>query len=92
MNRLFHVHIFALIALLSPDRIVLGWMVCNCCGVYNNSVERVWLPLLSIFAQNVYILFFRLEKNDANGVRQEVTQFSFSSGCERVNRDFDSSN
>ena len=30
--------------------------------------------------------------NDVNGIRQEITQFSFSSGCERVNRAFDSSN
>ena len=29
---------------------------------------------------------------DANSIRQEVTQFSFSSGCVHVNRAFDSSN
>ena len=33
---------------------MLGWMVCNGCGLCSNSVERVWLPLLSVFAQNVY--------------------------------------
>ena len=48
--------------------------------------------LCCLFLPKMYILFFRQEMNDANGVKQEVAQFSFSSGCVRVNRAFDSSN
>ncbi|XP_058948044.2 metabotropic glutamate receptor 4-like [Pocillopora verrucosa] len=48
--------------------------------------------LCCLFLPKMYILFFRQEMNDANGIRQEVTQFSVSSGCERVNPAFDSSN
>ena len=48
--------------------------------------------LCCLFLPKMYILFFRQEMNDANGIRQEVTQFSFSSGCVRVNPAFDSSN
>ena len=48
--------------------------------------------LCCLFLPKMYILFFRQEMNDANGIRQEVTQFSFSSGCVCVNRTFDSSN
>ena len=48
--------------------------------------------LCCLFLPKMYILFFRQEMNDANGIRQEVTQFSFSSGCVRVNHTFDSSN
>ena len=47
--------------------------------------------LCCLFLPKMYILFFRQEMNDANGIRQEVTQFSFSSGCVRVNPAFDSS-
>ena len=48
--------------------------------------------LCCLFLPKMYILFFRQEINDVNGIRQEVTQFSFTSGCVRVNRTFDSSN
>ena len=48
--------------------------------------------LCCLFLPKMYILFFRQGMNDVNGIRQEVTQFSFSSGCERVNHTFDSSN
>ena len=48
--------------------------------------------LCCLFLPKMYILFFRPEINDVNGIRQEVTQFSFTSGCVRVNRTFDSSN
>ena len=48
--------------------------------------------LCCLFLPKMYILFFRQEMNDANGIRQEVTQFSFSSGCVRVNPAFNSSN
>ena len=48
--------------------------------------------LCCLFLPKMYILFFRQEMNDANGIRQEVTQFSFSSSCVHVNRAFDSSN
>ena len=48
--------------------------------------------LCCLFLPKMYILFFRQGMNDVNGIRQEVTQFSFSSGCERVNPAFDSSN
>ena len=48
--------------------------------------------LCCLFLPKMYILFFRQEMNDASGIRQEVTQFSFSSSCVHVNRAFDSSN
>ena len=48
--------------------------------------------LCCLFLPKMYILFFRPEINDANGIRQEVTQFSFTSGCVHVNPAFDSSN
>ena len=48
--------------------------------------------LCCLFLPKMYILFFRQGMNDVNGIRQEVTQFSFSSGCERINPAFDSSN
>ena len=48
--------------------------------------------LCCLFLPKMYILFFRQEINDVNGIRQEVTQFSFRSSCVRVNRAFDSSN
>ena len=48
--------------------------------------------LCCLFLPKMYILFFRQEINDMNGIRQEVTQFSFSSSCVHVNRAFDSSN
>ena len=48
--------------------------------------------LCCLFLPKMYILFFRQEMNDASVIRQEVTQFSFSSSCVHVNRAFDSSN
>ena len=48
--------------------------------------------LCCLFLPKMYILFLRQEINDMNGIRQEVTQFSFSSSCVHVNRAFDSSN
>ena len=48
--------------------------------------------LCCLFLPKMYILFFRQEINDVNGIRQEVTQFSFSSSCVHVNRAFDKSN
>ena len=48
--------------------------------------------LCCLFLPKMYILFFRQEINDVNGIRHEVAEFSFSSRCVRVNRAFDSSN
>ena len=48
--------------------------------------------LCCLFLPKMYILFFRQEINDVNGIRQEVTQFSFSSSCVHVNRASDKSN
>ena len=45
--------------------------------------------LCCLFLPKMYILFFRQEMNDANGIRKEITQFSF--GCVRANPAFDSS-
>ena len=45
--------------------------------------------LCCLFLPKMYILFFRQEMNDANGIRKEITQFSF--GCVRANPTFDSS-
>ena len=50
----FSMYTFLFSLLCYHPVVVLGWMVCNCCGLCNKSVERVWLPLLSLFAQNVY--------------------------------------
>ena len=47
--------------------------------------------LCCLFLPKMYILFFRPEMNDVNGVRKEITQFSFGSGCVRANPAFDSS-
>ena len=49
--------------------------------------------LCCLFLPKMYILFFRQEMNDVNGIRQEVTQFSFRSSTRtyvRGNRAFDS--
>ena len=48
--------------------------------------------LCCLFWSKMYILFFKQEINDVNGIRHEVAKFSFSSNCVRVNRAFDSSN
>ena len=45
--------------------------------------------LCCLFLPKMFILFFRQEMNDANGIRKEITQFSF--GCVRANPAFDSS-
>ena len=48
--------------------------------------------LCCIFLPKIYILLFRPELNNLSSIRQEVTQFSFSSSCERANPTFDSAN
>ena len=45
--------------------------------------------LCCLFLPKMFILFFRQEMNDANGIRKEITQFSF--GRVRPNPAFDSS-
>ena len=47
--------------------------------------------LCCLFLPKMYILFFKQEINDVNGIRKEITQFSFGSGCVRANPAFDSS-
>ena len=48
--------------------------------------------LCCLFLPKMYILFFRQEMNDANAIRQEITQFSVRPGFVRANRAFDSFN
>ena len=69
---------------------MVGWYVTVVdCGT---TLLSAYGFLCCLFLPKMYILFFRQEINDVNGIRHEVAEFSFSSRCVRVNRAFDSSN
>ena len=85
-----YIFLFSLLCYHPVELSLDGWYVTVVDCV--TTLSSAYGFLCCLFLPKMYILFFRQEMNDANGIRQEVTQFSFSSGCVRVNRTFDSSN
>ena len=85
-----YIFLFSLLCYHPVELSLDGWYVTVVDCV--TTLSSAYGFLCCLFLPKMYILFFRQEMNDANGIRQEVTQFSFSSGCVRVNPAFDSSN
>ena len=85
-----YIFLFSLLCYHPVELSLVGWYVTVVDCV--TTLLSAYGFLCCLFLPKMYILFFRQEMNDANGIRQEVTQFSFSSGCVRVNPAFDSSN
>ena len=85
-----YIFLFSLLCYHPVELCLDGWYV-TVVGCVTNLLS-VYGFLCCLFLPKMYIMFFRQEINDVNGIRQEVTQFSFSSSCVRVNRAFDKSN
>ena len=85
-----YIFLFSLLCYHPVELSMVGWYVTVVDCV--TTLLSAYGFLCCLFLPKMYILFFRQGMNDVNGIRQEVTQFSFSSGCERVNPAFDSSN
>ena len=85
-----YIFLFSLLCYHPVELCLDGWYVTVVDCVTNLlSVDGF---LCCLVLPKMYIRFFRQEINDVNGIRQEVTQFSFSSSCVHVNRAFDKSN
>ena len=85
-----YIFLFSLLCYHPVELSLDGWYVTVVDCV--TTLSSAYGFLCCLFLPKMYILFFRPEINDANGIRQEVTQFSFTSGCVHVNPAFDSSN
>ena len=85
-----YIFLFSLLCYHPVELSMVGWYVTVVDCV--TTLLSAYGFLCCLFLPKMYILFFRQEINDVNGIRQEVTQFSFSSSCVHVNRAFDKSN
>ena len=82
-----YIFLFSLLCYHPVELSLDGWYVTVVDCV--TTLLSAYVFLCCLFLPKMYILFFRQEMNDANGIRKEITQFSF--GCVRANPAFDSS-
>ena len=85
-----YIFFFSLLCYHPVELSMVGWYVTVVDCV--TTLLSAYGFLCCLFLPKMYILFFRQEINDVNGIRQEVTQFSFISSCVHVNRASDKSN
>ena len=85
-----YIFLFSLLCYHPVELSLDGWYVTVVDCV--TTLLRAYGFLSRLFLPKMYILFFRQEMNDVNGVRHEVAKFSFSSRCVHVKPAFDSSN